>query len=72
VEGDLVAGLFHAAASLGIAESADQIARGFDAQESAVYSAVKVADSLAPSSHTLRSLKARLRASGLADIFYDL
>jgi predicted NAD/FAD-binding protein len=49
-----------------------QYTTGFDAQESAVYSAMKVADSLAPTSHTLRSLKARLRASGLAGISYDL
>jgi predicted NAD/FAD-binding protein len=49
-----------------------QYTTGFDAQESAVYSAIKVADSLAPASHTLRSLKARLRASGLAGISYDL
>lgn len=49
-----------------------QYTTGFDAQESAVYSAMKVADSLAPASDTLRSLKARLRASGLAGISYDL
>jgi predicted NAD/FAD-binding protein len=49
-----------------------QYTTGFDAQESAVYSAMKVAESLAPASHTLRSLKARLRASGLAGISYDL
>ncbi len=49
-----------------------QYTTGFDAQESAVYSAMKAAESLAPASHTLRSLKARLRASGLAGISYDL
>lgn len=49
-----------------------QYTTGFDAQESAVYSAMKVADSLAPASHTLRSLKARLRANGLAGLSYDL
>jgi predicted NAD/FAD-binding protein len=49
-----------------------QYTTGFDAQESAVYSAIKVAESLVPASHTLRSLKARLRASGLAGISYDL
>jgi uncharacterized protein len=49
-----------------------QYTTGFDAQESAVYSAIKVAESLAPASHTLRSLKARLRASGLAGISYNL
>ncbi len=51
---------------------AGQYTTGFDAQESAVYSAMKVAESLAPASHTLRSLKARLRASGLAGTSYDL
>ncbi len=49
-----------------------QYTTGFDAQESAVYSAIKVAESLAPASHTLHSLKARLRASGLAGVSYDL
>ena len=49
-----------------------QYTTGFDSQEAAVYSAMKVAESLAPASHTLRSLKARLRASGLAGISYDL
>jgi predicted NAD/FAD-binding protein len=45
---------------------------GFDSQESAVYSAMKVAESLAPRSQTLVSLKARLTAGGLAGISYDL
>jgi predicted NAD/FAD-binding protein len=49
-----------------------QYTTGFDAQESAVYSAIKVAERLAPASHTLDALKARLRASGLAGISYDL
>ena len=49
-----------------------QYTTGFDAQESAVYSAMKVAESLAPASHPLRSLRARLRASGLAGVSYDL
>jgi predicted NAD/FAD-binding protein len=49
-----------------------QYTTGFDAQESAVYSAMKVAESLAPASPTLRSLKTRLRASGIAGISYDL
>jgi predicted NAD/FAD-binding protein len=49
-----------------------QYTTGFDAQESAVYSAIKVAERLAPASHTLQALKARLRASGLAGISYDL
>ena len=44
---------------------------GFDSQESAVYSAMKVAASLAPASHTLTSLKMNLRARGLAGISYD-
>ena len=39
-----------------------QYTTGFDSQESAVYSAIKVAESLAPASQTLRSLKARLGA----------
>ena len=45
---------------------------GFDSQESAVYSAMKVAESLAPGSRTLASLKARLAARGRAGISYDL
>lgn len=45
---------------------------GFDLQESAVYSAMKVAESLAPSSPTLTSLQALLAARGLAGISYDL
>jgi predicted NAD/FAD-binding protein len=49
-----------------------QYTTGFDAQESAVYSAIKVAERLAPASHTLQALKARLRGSGLAGISYDL
>jgi predicted NAD/FAD-binding protein len=49
-----------------------QYTTGFDSQESAVYSAMKVAERLAPSSHTLASLKARLAARGRAGISYDL
>jgi uncharacterized protein len=49
-----------------------QYTTGFDAQESAVYSAIEVAESLAPASRTLRSLKARLRANGLAGVSYHL
>jgi predicted NAD/FAD-binding protein len=49
-----------------------QYTTGFDAQESAVYSAMKVAESLAPASETLRSLKMLLAARGLAGISYDL
>jgi predicted NAD/FAD-binding protein len=45
---------------------------GFDSQESAVYSAMKAAESLAPSSQTLASLKRRLTARGLAGVSYDL
>jgi predicted NAD/FAD-binding protein len=49
-----------------------QYTTGFDSQESAVYSAMKVAEALAPDSPTLTSLKARLAARGLAGISYDL
>jgi predicted NAD/FAD-binding protein len=49
-----------------------QYTTGFDSQESAVYSAMKVAESLAPASHTLGSLKMHLAARGLAGISYDL
>jgi uncharacterized protein len=49
-----------------------QYTTGFDSQESAVYSAMKVAESLVPRSPTLVSLKRRLAARGLAGISYDL
>jgi predicted NAD/FAD-binding protein len=49
-----------------------QYTTGMDLQESAVYSAMKVAESLAPGSQTLASLKARLTARGRAGISYDL
>ena len=49
-----------------------QYTTGFDSQESAVYSAMKVAESLAPRSQTLTSLKTRLAARGLSGISYDL
>jgi predicted NAD/FAD-binding protein len=49
-----------------------QYTTGMDLQESAVYSAMGVAESLAPGSETLASLKARLTARGLAGISYDL
>jgi predicted NAD/FAD-binding protein len=49
-----------------------QYTTGFDSQESAVYSAMKMAESLAPSSKTLASLKTLLAARGLAGISYDL
>jgi predicted NAD/FAD-binding protein len=45
---------------------------GFDLQEAAVYSAMKVADALAPASATLASLKARLKTRGRDAISYDL
>ena len=49
-----------------------QYTTGFDSQESAVYSAMKVAESLAPRSRTLASLKKRLAARGLSGISYEL
>ncbi len=49
-----------------------QYTTGFDSQESAVYSAIKVAESLAPRSHTLASLKRLLAARGRAGISYEL
>ena len=49
-----------------------QYTTGFDSQESAVYSAIKVAESLAPASRTLASLKTRLAARGLDRVSYDL
>ena len=45
---------------------------GMDLQESALYSAMKVAEALAPGSRTLASLKTRLTARGRAGISYDL
>jgi predicted NAD/FAD-binding protein len=49
-----------------------QYTTGMDLQESAVYSAMQVAESLAPGSQTLASLKARLTTRGRAGISYDL
>ncbi len=49
-----------------------QYTTGMDLQESAVYSAMQVAEALAPGSPTLRSLRTRLRARGRAGISYDL
>jgi predicted NAD/FAD-binding protein len=49
-----------------------QYTTGMDLQESAVYSAMQVAEALAPGSTTLASLKARLAARGRAGISYDL
>jgi uncharacterized protein len=45
---------------------------GMDLQESALYSAMQVAEALAPGSRTLESLKMRLSARGRAGISYDL
>ncbi len=45
---------------------------GTDLQETAVYSAMKVAEALAPASPTLTSLRASLTAKGLAGLSYDL
>ncbi len=53
-------------------ERAAQYTSGFHSQESAVYSAMKVAEPLAPDSHTLPSLKTLLAARGLAGTSYDL
>jgi predicted NAD/FAD-binding protein len=49
-----------------------QYTTGFDSQESAIYSAMRVAESLAPHSHSLTSLKLLLAARGRAGISYDL
>ncbi len=49
-----------------------QYATGIDSQESAVYSAMKVAERLAPHSTTLRSFMRLLKARGRAGISYDL
>ncbi len=45
---------------------------GMDLQESALYSAMKVAEALAPGSRTLASLNTRLSARGRAGISYEL
>ena len=45
---------------------------GTDLQETAIYSAMKVAEALAPASRKLASLRARMRANGIAGISYDL
>jgi predicted NAD/FAD-binding protein len=45
---------------------------GTDLQESALYSAMQVAEALAPAGRTLASLKTRLSARGRAGIAYDL
>lgn len=45
---------------------------GTDLQETAVYSAMKVAETVAPTSAKLTSLRARLAAKGLTGLNYDL
>ncbi len=45
---------------------------GADLQETAIYSAMKVAEALAPTSRKLTSLRSRMRANGIAGISYDL
>jgi uncharacterized protein len=45
---------------------------GADLQETALYSAMKVAETLAPASPNLAALKARMRTNGIAGISYDL
>lgn len=45
---------------------------GMDLQESAVYSAMKVAEALAPASPTLLALRARLASRGRGNVNYDL
>jgi predicted NAD/FAD-binding protein len=49
-----------------------QYTTGMDLQESALYSAMQVAEALAPGSRTLESLKTRLNARGRSGISYDL
>jgi predicted NAD/FAD-binding protein len=49
-----------------------QYTTGMDLQESALYSAMQVAEMLAPGSRTLASLQARLNARGRAGISYDI
>jgi predicted NAD/FAD-binding protein len=49
-----------------------QYTTGFDLQESALYSAMQVAEALAPASPTLAALKARLALRGQAGISYEL
>jgi predicted NAD/FAD-binding protein len=51
---------------------AGQHTTGFDLQEAAVYSAMKVADHLAPTSTTLATLRTRLASAGQSGISYDL
>jgi len=51
---------------------AGQHTTGFDLQEAAVYSAMKVAEKLAPTSPTLSALHSRLASTGQANVSYDL
>src|SRR5690606_25474303 len=48
-----------------------QYTTGMDLQESAVYSAMKVAERLAPESTALASLRARLEQRGRSNVSYD-
>ena len=50
----------------------EQFPAGMDLQETAVYSAMKVASSLAPNSASLASLQALLQQRGRTGISYDL
>jgi predicted NAD/FAD-binding protein len=45
---------------------------GMDLQESALYSAMQVAEELAPGSRTLAALQTRLNVRGRAGISYEL
>jgi predicted NAD/FAD-binding protein len=49
-----------------------QYTTGMDLQESAVWSAMQVAQALAPHSRTLQALQARLALTGRAGVSYDL
>jgi uncharacterized protein len=49
-----------------------QYTTGMDLQEAAVYSAMRVADALAPDSATLASLRTRLELRGHGDVSYEL
>ena len=49
-----------------------QYTSGMDLQETALYSAMQVAEALAPASRTLASLQTRLSARGRAGITYEL
>jgi predicted NAD/FAD-binding protein len=74
----ITASTIHAARELGPLQGhhglyfSGQYTCGFDSQESAVYAAMKVAESVAPASQRLASLKALLAASGRANISYAL